>query len=75
MPFAGYKNFDVCVAAQIKKGKSEKSARKICGYLQKKAEGNMSEQEYTQAIASEWIAENVLRNTLSNAESLEKISQ
>lgn len=39
MPFAGYKDFGACVAAQTRKGKSPLSARKICGALQAKAEG------------------------------------
>jgi hypothetical protein len=40
MPFAGFKNFDACVKEQIKKGKSLNSAKKICGYLKAKSEGN-----------------------------------
>lgn len=39
MPLAGgkYKSFDSCVAAQKRKGKSDKSARKICGELEQQA--------------------------------------
>ncbi len=38
-PFAGYKDFDACVKDQLSKGKSEESAKKICGALQARAEG------------------------------------
>ncbi|MFQ5695771.1 MAG: hypothetical protein ACE5HB_07270, partial [Terriglobia bacterium] len=38
MPFAGFENFEACVAAQIKRGESEESARAICGRLQAEAE-------------------------------------
>jgi hypothetical protein len=37
-PFAGYENFDACVAAQVEGGKSEESARAVCGKLQAEAE-------------------------------------
>ena len=56
MPFAGFKDFAACVAAQKKKGKSDESAKKICGALQKKAEGETKEK--TQA----WIKDEVLKN-------------
>jgi len=36
MPLGDYPNFAACVADQKKKGKSEKSAQKICGYLEQK---------------------------------------
>jgi len=39
MPFSGYSDFNSCVADQIKKGKSEEVAKKICGALQAKVEG------------------------------------
>jgi|GEM_PF-4604014 len=39
MPIGDYENFAACVADQIKKGKSEESAKKICGALQAKVEG------------------------------------
>ena len=56
MPFAGYKDFSSCVAAQKKKGKSDESARKICGYLQKKAEGkNLSDEEINRLLTEAWI--------------------
>jgi len=38
MPFAGFKNFEACVRKQKRKGKSEESAKKICGSLQARAE-------------------------------------
>ena len=37
-PFAGYKDFDACVADQLSKGKSQSSAEKICGYLKHRTE-------------------------------------
>lgn len=37
MPIGPYKNFADCVAAQKSKGKSEESAKKICGSIEKKA--------------------------------------
>jgi hypothetical protein len=61
MPFMGFKDFDSCVLAQKKKGKSDSAAHKICGYLQKKAEGQMSETEYNKAIAEMWM-EDVLNS-------------
>lgn len=39
LPFAGYKDFAACTSAQIRKGKSPESAKKICGALQARAEG------------------------------------
>jgi HK97 family phage prohead protease len=38
MPFSGYENFAACVADQKSKGKSDESAKKICGALQAKTE-------------------------------------
>jgi len=61
MPFAGYKTFSECVAAQKRKGKSDESARKICGALQKKAEGQETSEEDIIKLQTEmWIKENVL---------------
>lgn len=58
MPFAGFKNFDECVNYQRKtKKKSLESAKKICGYLQKKTEGEISEEEYTHSLARLWFSE------------------
>jgi len=37
MPVGPYKTFAACVAAQKKKGKSETSARKICGEIEKRS--------------------------------------
>lgn len=36
MPIGSYKNWDACIKDQMKKGKSKKSAEKICGYLEQK---------------------------------------
>jgi len=36
MPVGPYKTFSSCVAAQKRKGKSEQSARKICGEIEQK---------------------------------------
>ena len=41
-PFAGFANFNQCVLAQKKKGKSEESAKKICGELQSRSESKSS---------------------------------
>ena len=57
MPFAGYKDFSACVTAQKKKCKSDESARKICGALQKKAEGKITEDEYRGVLTSIWLEE------------------
>jgi hypothetical protein len=62
MPFAGFKNFAACVAAQKKKGKSDESAKKICGALQKKAEGKHLTDDELMALCLEsaeaqWISE------------------
>lgn len=47
MPFAGFENFSACVAAQEKKGKSNESARRICGALMQRFEksADLSETE------------------------------
>jgi len=37
MPVGPYKTFAACVAAQRRKGRSETSARKICGAIEKKS--------------------------------------
>src|SRR6266498_382253 len=39
MPIGGYPDFGTCVAAQKKKGKSDESAKKICGFLEQQAKG------------------------------------
>lgn len=61
MPFAGYKDFNTCVAAQKKKGKSDDSAKKICGAIKKKAEGQeLSQEEQDLIVANlteEWLNE------------------
>ena len=38
MPFAGFKDFNACVSAQKADGKSEESARKICGAIKARVE-------------------------------------
>lgn len=45
MPFAGFKDFGECVSAQMKDGKSEESANKICGALQAQSEKKESIEE------------------------------
>ena len=59
MPIGPYKNFASCVAAQKKKGKSDESAKKICGFLEKRAKGEMTKAECTKAInevhAMDWL--------------------
>lgn len=43
MPIGPYPDFAACVAAQKRRGKSDESAHKICGYLEQKAKHkNMS---------------------------------
>src|SRR6185312_4835690 len=37
MPIGPYKDFQACVSAQVNKGKSEESAKKICGALEEGA--------------------------------------
>lgn len=36
MPVGPYETFDECVKDQISLGHSEESARRICGYIEKK---------------------------------------
>jgi len=45
MPFAGYQDFDACVLAQTADGKSDESARRICGALQEESEPEDAEKE------------------------------
>jgi hypothetical protein len=40
MPLGPYADFDACVAAQIKDGKSKESAEKICGAMKRDIEGS-----------------------------------
>lgn len=56
MPFAGYENFDACVADQVSRGKSQEAAAKICGKLQA---------EHKQKDA---ISESTLPNSVANRE-------
>lgn len=39
-PFGGFADFDACLAAQRRQGKTEESARAICGALQRDTEDN-----------------------------------
>lgn len=39
MPFGGYRNWNDCVKSQQKKGRSLEAARRICGEIKKRAEG------------------------------------
>lgn len=39
MPMGPYKNFAACVAAKKREGKSDEAARRICGEIKKRAEG------------------------------------
>jgi len=55
MPFMGFKNFADCVKKQKAKGKSDLSARKICGSLQKKAEGSKLTDEEEKILEQEKI--------------------
>lgn len=50
MPFAGFKDFDVCVLAMREKGHNDESARAICGKMQKDAE--MAERSLTLGLLS-----------------------
>lgn len=36
-PVGNYKSFSTCVAAQKRKGHGDKSARKICGEIEKRS--------------------------------------
>jgi hypothetical protein len=55
MPFAGYENFEVCVVDQKGKGHSEKSARKICGFLQKKYEARQGKATRLDAMTTDGV--------------------
>lgn len=50
MPFAGYKDFDACVRAQVAKGKSEEDAKKICA-----EKNNPNRQQYHQFSQAEFF--------------------
>lgn len=39
MPMGPYSDFESCIKDQKSKGKSEETARKICGFIKKKTEG------------------------------------
>ena len=49
MPLGPYSSFSECVGAQKRKGKSDESARKICGAMQTRIEGGSSSQKQRSA--------------------------
>lgn len=53
MPMGPYKDFAACVTAQKNKGRSTKSAEKICGYIKHKVEGQALTEEQMKAIESD----------------------
>ncbi len=72
MPFAGYKNFAACLAAQKKKGKSDESAKKICGYLKNKTEGqDLSQDEIEKVHTESWFME-ILGNLENSVDETEE---
>ena len=59
MPLGPYEDFGQCVQAQKMKGKSDESARAICGKMQADIEG----EKFTRV----WISTNNLANVRTNA--------
>ena len=57
MPLGPYKDWSSCISAQRKKGHSEESAKKICGYLEKKSKGEITENEYARILTEIWLEE------------------
>jgi len=55
MPLGKYPDWNSCIKDQIKKGKSKESANKICGFLEKKSKGELTEEELTRAKAEIWF--------------------
>jgi len=53
MPFAGYTDFDACVADHVSQGKSAERARRICGAIKAKAEAE-------EIIAADMVSVQVL---------------
>jgi len=49
MPVGPYPTFDVCVAAQQKKGKSKKSAQAICGAIEQRTKKGKETGSFTEA--------------------------
>lgn len=65
MPIGPYKDFGACVAAQKKKGRSDESAKKICGEIEKRtkeSKGEVNTEEIERTIAAQMWAEGVLRS-------------
>lgn len=64
MPMGPYKDFSTCLIAQRKKGHSEDIAAKICGFIKKKTEGSINEEEAEKEITrletASWIEQEVL---------------
>jgi len=63
MPIGPYKDFGACVVAQKKKGRSDESAKKICGEIEKRTKegkGEVNVEEVERTIAAQIWAENVL---------------
>ena len=57
MPFAGFQNFADCVAKQIVKGRSEESAKRICGALMHRFEGKSVEKTGSYKSFEQWGGE------------------
>lgn len=49
-PFAGFKDFQTCVDSQKKRGHSEDSAKRICGWLQARTEGEKMDELKIQEV-------------------------
>lgn len=51
MPIGPYPDFAACVSAQKRRGKSDVSAHKICGYLEQRVKHkNMSTSEFEESL-------------------------
>lgn len=54
MPIGPYKNFASCVAAQKRKGHDEESSKKICGEIEKRAKGEITDRQYNKNVVKIW---------------------
>jgi len=61
MPIGPYENFGECVAAQKKKGKSDESARKICGAMEQKMKQKKEIEDKIFEIQSEIVDEKLAK--------------
>lgn len=64
MPIGPYENFSACVAAQKRKGRSDESAKKICGEIEKRAKksnGEIDVDEIERCIVVQEWADNILK--------------